>query len=211
MSTVIQAEAVAQKLPRSVLRHRPIQATTDIPEFVILTPRASQAKSPRAQATPTPKAEIPATAPAPKRALHTWGEMKGAWLIYLVIGMLMMMLLLWVGQFVWNWGNTVVDDVRYGRPRTTNVDQFVGHETGKTPSHFVALNLDGQVYVLEIPGGKASASHLLVGPHLIGPGADLAPVSLSFPGNPHQPDLLITVDGIQTRFHNTGTAYTPTS
>jgi hypothetical protein len=95
--------------------------------------------------------------------------MKGAWLIYLVSGMLITMVLLWLGQSLWNWGNTLVDDVHYGRPRTTNVDQFVGHETGKIPSHFVALNLSGQIYVLEIPGGHANTSHLLVGPHLIGP------------------------------------------
>jgi hypothetical protein len=137
--------------------------------------------------------------------------MRGSWLIYLVLGMLMTMVLLWIGQFIWNWGNTVVDDVHYGRPRTTNVDHFVGHETGNIPSHFMALNLHGQIYVIEIPGGSPNTSHLLVGPHLIGPDADLAPVSLSFQGDPHHPDLLIIVNGLQVRFYNDGNAYVPTS
>ena len=71
------------------------------------------------------------------------------------------------------------------------------------------LHTDGQVYIIEIPGGQAGTSHLLIGPHLVGEGSDLAPVSLSFPGDPQHPDLLITVNGIQVRFHNTGSAYVP--
>jgi hypothetical protein len=123
--------------------------------------------------------------------------------------MLFACLLLWMGQMVWNWGQNTIDDFRYGRPRTTQVDHFVGHEKNNVPSHFIAMNLGGQIYIVEIPGGSTSASYLLVGPRLIGPGADLAPVSLSFPGDPHRPDLLVVVNGLQVRFHNTGTAYVP--
>ena len=210
MSTVIHSEPLVQKSPRSALRHRPISSETDIQEFVVLTPRASQAKMP--QARTKHETTLPGAASTLHKSLpRKWGEMRGAWLIYLVIGMLMTMVLLWIGQSLWSWGGTTIDDLRYGRPRTTNVDQFVGHEIGKTPSHFIALNLNGQIYIVEIPGGRANTSRLLVGPHLIGSGAELAPVFLSFPGDPHHPDLLITVDGIQTRFHNTGTSYVPTS
>jgi hypothetical protein len=108
-----------------------------------------------------------------------------------------------------HWGNTVVDDIHYGRPRTTQIDHFVGHEVDKTPSHFIATNINGQVYIVEIPGGQANNAHLLIGPHLVGEGAELAPISLSFPGDPQHPDLLITVDSIQVRFHNTGSTYAP--
>jgi len=68
---------------------------------------------------------------------------------------------------------------------------------------------NGQIYIVEIPGGQPNNSRLLVGPHLIGPGADLAPVTLSFVGDEHSPDLVISVDGVQMRFHNTGSTYVP--
>ena len=61
--------------------------------------------------------------------------------------------------------------------------------------------------MLEIPEGQVAAAHLLVGPHLMGTEADLAPVHLSFIGAAQHPDLLLDVQGIVTRFHNTGTTY----
>ena len=127
---------------------------------------------------------------------------------YLVLGMLCACFLIWLAGLLWNWGSTTLDDLHYGRPRTTQIDRYVGHESGPVPTHFVALNLAGQVSIIEIPGGTNTA-RLLMGPHLIGPGAELAPVSLSFPGDPQHPDLLVTVQNIQTRFHNTGLAYEP--
>ena len=204
MPTVIEDDPFVEKVPCSALRHRTIQADTTQQEFLVLTPRASQPKSSHAPDIHTTGVPLPR-----KRVFRIWREVREAWLIYLILGMLMTIGLLWIGQLLWNWGNTVSDDLHYGRPRTTNVNQFVGHETGNTPSHFVAVNLNGQVYVMEIPGGSTNASHLLIGPHLIGSGADLAPVSLSFLGDPHHPDLLITVNGIQVRFHNTGDTYVP--
>ena len=168
----------------------------------VKTPRASRARQHHEPHTTGGPPSV-AARPAHRSKAH------GTWLIYVVLGMLMAMVLLWLGQIVLNWATTLSDDLRYGRPRTTNVDHVVGHETGKTVTHFTALNLNGQVYIIEIPGGSPNISHLLVGPHLIGPGSDLAPVSLSFPGDPQHPDLLVRVSGIETRFHNTGNAYEP--
>jgi hypothetical protein len=53
MSTVIQSEPFVQKLPRSVLRHRPTSSETDIQEFVVLTPpeHRRQSSYERAQQT----------------------------------------------------------------------------------------------------------------------------------------------------------------
>ena len=119
----------------------------------------------------------------------------------------MTMVLLWLGQTVFTWGQQSIDDLRYGRPRTTNVDHFVGHETSGTPTHFTALNLGGQISIIEIPGGNPNNSHLLVGPHLYGLGSDLAPVKLSFVGDAHSPDLVVSVGEVQMHFHNTGTSY----
>jgi hypothetical protein len=181
-------------MPRSAVRHRPVMPDVQTP---IQTPRAS-----RARQIPEPQTAdaVSAKARTPRRL---------SWLVYLVLGMLCACLLLWVGQMLLSWANTVYDDIHYGRPRTTQVDHFVGHEVGNTPSHFIATNINGQIYIVEIPGGQANNSHLLLGPHLVGEGSDLSPVFLSFVGDPQHPDLLVTTDGIQVHFHNTGSAYAP--
>ena len=124
--------------------------------------------------------------------------------------MLVMVLLVVVSQVVVPWAMKTADDLHYGYPRTTQEDHYVGHEQTQTPSHFVAMNLQGQITVVELPGGNLRGAQLLVGPRLLGPGADLAPVRLGFVGDGKHPDLEVVVQGVQVRFHNTGKAYVPT-
>lgn len=72
-----------------------------------------------------------------------------------------------------------VDDLRYGRPRTTHIDGFVGHgEAAGRPTHLIALNLDRQVVILELPGGDATSPRTITGPYLFGASEDLTPVTL---------------------------------
>ena len=91
-----------------------------------------------------------------------------------------------------------LDAVRYGTPRTVQVSGYVGHhETAGLPTHFIALNLDGQVSVLEIPGGDIEQLAVLPGPYVVGadgpsvvPELDLRDLT----GDGHV-DLLITLRG----------------
>ncbi len=72
-----------------------------------------------------------------------------------------------------------LDDLRYGRPRTTHIDGFVGHgEAGGQATHLMAVNLNRQVVVVELPGGDASQARTIVGPYLFGAQEDLTPVLL---------------------------------
>lgn len=173
-------------MPRSVLRHRPI--STQVPEWVVATPRTT-----RTQHSYAAKATV-----AHVRRLPP--------LVLLCGSMLTMLLLLWAVQNLWLWASIQLDTVRYGYPRTTQAAHAVGHGG---LSHFIATNQDGQIYVLEVPANNVAAAHLLVGPHLLGSGADLAPVHLTFVGNAQHPDLLVEVRGIVARFHNTGSTYVP--
>ena len=197
MSTVLLEYG---RMPRSALRHRPIAPA--LQERELLQARATK--------------EIHAT--KAKRAPHTTGGPPSANIVskrsrhplaLVVLSMLLTFLFLWGIQGVWSWGSSQIDTLRYGYPRTIHIDRAVGHEVGKTLSHFEGFNIKGQIYVLEIPGGNASNSHLFLGPHLQGPGADLEPVTLTFLGNSQHPDLLLEVHGIETRFHNTGKNYIP--
>lgn len=76
--------------------------------------------------------------------------------------------------------HVAADDLRYGRPRTTQLDSFVGHEeSAGRPTHLMAMNLNRQVVVVELPGGDAAKARTIVGPYLFGADEDLTPVLLS--------------------------------
>jgi hypothetical protein len=80
-----------------------------------------------------------------------------------------------------NWWQVTQDDWHYGRPRTFQTDFVVGHnDSPSNPSHFIAVNLNRRVLIIELPGGDSSKARIYSGPILIGQGQDLAPVTLSF-------------------------------
>jgi hypothetical protein len=119
--------------------------------------------------------------------------------------MLATVLLLWLVQNLWAWGTVTYNDLHYGRPRTTQMDAFVGHETGNTPSHFIALNWHGRAEVIEFPGGDASHAHIMLGPQFYGSGADLAPVTIQFVSTAQhkgQPNMLVTLQDTRLLFLN---------
>lgn len=88
--------------------------------------------------------------------------------IYVVVGLL-------VGR-----AHIVIDDLRYGRPRTTQLDAFVGHEEStRQPTHLMALNLNRQITVIELPGGDAAKARTIAGPYLFGADEDLTTPRLS--------------------------------
>jgi hypothetical protein len=138
-----------------------------------------------------------------KRRIH--------WLVPLTVALLATIVLLWLAQMAWAWGTTLSNDLRYGRPRTMQVDAFVGHEAGKTPTHFIAMNLRGRVYIVELPGGDPSKTKIYVGPQLTGDGADLVPVTLQFvpSANGGLSDMLIQFGGLAVRFKNEKGMFVP--
>jgi hypothetical protein len=108
---------------------------------------------------------------------------------------MIVMLVLWTGlSLVIGWWNTTWDDLRYGRPRTFQIDAVVGqNDSPGNPSHFIALNLNGRIEVIEFPGGDASKARIYIGPQLYDPGANLIPVTLSFVDvdGTHHPDMIL--------------------
>jgi hypothetical protein len=110
---------------------------------------------------------------APPISLHTLAYVATALLALLAIYAIM-------GNVV-GWVQGRIDDVRYGATRTYQLDEVVGHDDGAgTPTHFIAMNLNRQVVVIEIPGGDASKTRTLTGPYLFGAGEDKTPVLLRF-------------------------------
>jgi hypothetical protein len=92
--------------------------------------------------------------------------------------------------------HVIVDDLRYGRPRTTQLNGFVGHdEAAGQPTHLMAINLNRQVVIVELPGGDPAKTRSIAGPYLFGADEDLTPVVLSLydADRDGQVDLLLDV------------------
>jgi len=85
-----------------------------------------------------------------------------------------------VGAVV-EWGQIKLDDLRYGRPRTTHLEGYVGHggELEGRPTRLIGLNIERQVVVLELPAGDTTQVRSLPGPYLFGADEHLTPVLLS--------------------------------
>ncbi len=98
------------------------------------------------------------------------------------------------------WAHVRLDDLRYGYPRSYQIDGFVGFgESNGLPTHVVALNLHRQVEILVIAGDDPSHISVIKGPQLFGSADDLAPVTLRLVdvNDDGYPDLALTVDNQQ--------------
>ena len=113
------------------------------------------------------------TIPKAKRHIHP--------LLYLGVGMLAMAALFVLLSSAATWIQTTKDDLTYGRPRTFNIDAVVGHnDSAANLTHFIAINLNRHVEVIEQPGRDASKMKVYQITTLFGDGEDLTPVTLSF-------------------------------
>ena len=133
-------------------------------------------------------------------------------LLYLGIGMLGMLALWTILVFLVGWVSTTLDDIHYGRPRTFQIDAVVGHnDSAASPSHFIAINLNGHIEVIEMPGGDASHARIYIGPQLFGTNDDLVPVTLSFVdvNGDKKPDMIIHFQASQVVFINDAGGFRP--
>jgi hypothetical protein len=187
---------------KSVLRHRPIGAA---PGTVPITPRTSRLK--RKQHEPHTTGGMPSTAQASKAAntLQVQSGIHIHWLVLVGLAMTATVILMIALQIALAWITLTYDDLKFGRPRTFQLDAVVGHHDSTAhPTHLVAMNLGGHIEILEIPGRDASHARMLVGPSLSGDGADLMPVTLQLvdrQGN-HHPDLLVQCGSVELWFLN---------
>jgi hypothetical protein len=122
-------------------------------------------------------------------ALSSWRTTALVYVLLLILGYLLL-------TPVIGWGQRRLDDLRYGFPRATQIDGFVGHgEEGGMPTHLIALNLHRQVSILEIPGADVGNVRVLAGPYLVGAdGETVAPrLALQDMNGDGHADLLLQV------------------
>jgi len=130
------------------------------------------------------------------------------WSVYLVTGMATMTALV-IGLYsLGSWWQGVQDRWTYGYPRTYQTDAVVGHnhDSRAHPSHFVAVNVRGQVEVFELPAGDPTRVRVFLGPLLSGEGADHVVVTISFTDINHDgtPDLVLRYGDSAEVFYNKG-------
>jgi hypothetical protein len=153
-----------QRITGSTLQNTPVPVRRQSQTISRDLPRQTRANGPQ-----TPYEKVKA-----KGNVH--------WLLPLGIGMICMLVLWMLGASVLAWGIQRSNDLRYGNPRTYQVNAVVGHnDDAKHPSHFIAVNLNRQAIIFEIMGGDPAKSVSYVVPvYIAGDGGDLAPVTLEF-------------------------------
>lgn len=138
--------------------------------------------------------------PPPKKSKH--------YLVYVGVGMVFMLALFVGFQMLGNWWNNHV----YGNPLTYQTDQVVGHsDSTDHPTHFVAINLNSRVTIIEIPGGDASKARIYSGPTLYSDNGDSIPVTLEFKdvNGDGKVDMIVHIGEKQIIYLNDGTQFKP--
>ena len=139
--------------------------------------------------------------PPQKRRAH-WVPFVGMALFVMLLGWIVL------GALT-NWWQNQENDWAYGHPRTFQIDQAVGiHDRPSSPSHFIAMNLRGTVFVLDLEGGdptKAQAFPILG----LSSNQQDDPVTISFEdvNGDGKPDMLVHVAGFTIILLNTGKTF----
>lgn len=113
---------------------------------------------------------------------------------------------------VGSWWRVYQDDLQYGRPRTFQFDAVVGHgDSPSNPTHFILINLNRHVEIIELPGGDGAHARIYLGPTLFGDGQDLTPVTgeVRDVNGDGKPDLIVHIQDQTLVFINDGTEFRP--
>src|SRR5260370_1606360 len=134
------------------------------------------------------------------------------WLVFVGLA-IFIMIIGWIAfSALGNWWQVTQDDLHYSRPRTFQTDAVVGHkDSPSNPSHFIAINLNHHIIIIELPGGDPSKARIYNGPILIGQGQDLTPVTLSFKDvyGDGLPDMIVNVQDSPLVFINVNGTFLP--
>lgn len=111
-----------------------------------------------------------------------------------------------------SWWQIHENDMQYGRPRTFQFDAVVGHDDSPSnPTHFIIINLNRHVEIIEFPGGDGTHARIYLGPTLFGNGQDLTPVTAEVRdvNGDGKPDLILHIQDQRVVFINDGTMFRP--
>ena len=141
-----------------------------------------------------------------------WRHSRRFPLIAVIVGMLVMAAFVVALSAIGSWWQVHQEDVTYGRPRTFQIDAVVGHnDSPSNPSHFIFVNLNRHVVIIELPGGDSTHARIYNGPTLFGDGQNLTPVTAEFRDvtGDGKPDMIVHIQDQRLVFINDGTQFRP--
>ncbi len=140
--------------------------------------------------------------PPPKRQLH--------WSVILGVGMILMLALWILGSSALNWWQNHQLDSTYGMPRTFQADAIVyPSDTADHPSHYIFLNLNGTVMIVEIPHGDITHARMYKGPAIYSDNPSYTPVTGEFKQVNGKVEMIVHVGDQQFIYLNDGTQFKP--
>src|SRR3989440_1508809 len=136
--------------------------------------------------------------------------LRGHGWLYLFLG-IVVMLLLWIGiQLLSTWWTNHQLDASYGFPRTYQTDAVIypGDSTDH-PSHYIFLNLNGTVEIIELPHGDSARARIYKGPTLFSNDAALIPVTGEFKQVDSKEEMIVHIQDQRIIYINDGTQFKP--
>ncbi len=198
------------RMPSSARRYKPTPPVQQ-PDAGSATQKGTLIQRRRSSLGPKNTHGIASSAIAPVR-MGTAPRSQRFPLVAILVGMVIMIVLVMSFSALGSWWHVYQDDLRYGRPRTMQMDAVVGHNDSEAhPTHFIFLNLNRHVEIIEIPGGDVTHTHIYMGPVLFGNGQDLTPVTgeIRDVNGDGKPDLIVHIQDQQIVFLNDGTTFHP--
>ena len=109
-----------------------------------------------------------------------------------------------------NWWTNHQLDASYGFPRTYQTDAVVYQgDSQEHPSHYIFLNLNGTVQVIELPHGDSAHARIYKGPTIFSDNADLVPVTGEFKEVNGKMEMLVHIQDHSIIYVNDGTQFKP--
>lgn len=103
------------------------------------------------------------------------------WLFFVGLAMFNMLIGWILFTSIANWLQNEQNTFTYGMPRTYQTDAVLfSGDTPETPTHVIALNLNGRITIIVMPQGKAQNAKIYEGADIITANPSLVPVTVSF-------------------------------
>ena len=131
-------------------------------------------------------------------------------MLILGIGMLLMFGLYLGVAWVGNWWTNHQLDAAYGFPRTYQADAVIyTGDSADHPSHYIFLNLNGTVEIIELPHGDSAHARIYKGTQIFSDNAALVPVTGEFKSVNGKVEMLVHIQDQVIVYINDGTQFKP--
>jgi hypothetical protein len=130
------------------------------------------------------------------------------WLLISGLSMLVLLLLWALLSWLTSWIANNQLNATYEYPRVFQADAVVyPGDTSEHPSHYLFLNLNGTVLIVELPHGDSSKARVYKGPTLFDANADQIPVTGEFRVVNGKVELLVHIQDKVILYVNDGTQF----